>query len=92
MGTISGGSLTIRGSPLTIVVSLLNARRLSFARVLARFFSISLRRFALALALNSLIRVAASTREYQRSNVFIDASPRIASRYDRVTSRFTARR
>ena len=44
-----GGSPTIRGWPSTIVVSFEKARRLCFACALARFFSISLRRLALAV-------------------------------------------
>ena len=39
IGTISGGSLTIRGSPSTSWVSFANARRLSFARALASALS-----------------------------------------------------
>jgi hypothetical protein len=40
MGTIKGGSLTMRRSPSTTSVSFANARRLSLARRLARLRSI----------------------------------------------------
>jgi hypothetical protein len=80
IGTMSGGSLTILGSPSMILVSLASARRLSFERALARFFSINLRRFALAAPRTCAIIASASTREYHRSRVFIDARARIPSR------------
>ena len=48
IGTISGGSLAILGSPSTIAVSFANARRLSFDRALARLRSNRFSCFALA--------------------------------------------
>ena len=77
IGTISGGSPTIRGSPSTIVVSLLNAFMLSFVRPLATFASSrfsALASFAVASCLTRATRSSTSIREYQMSRFRIAAN------------------
>jgi hypothetical protein len=54
----------MRRSPSTIAVSLENALRLSFARVLARLPSKRLRSLALASVLNSRAASSTSIRAY----------------------------
>ena len=80
IGTISGGSLTIRGSPSTTRVSFLNAARLSFVRAFATLRSARLTTFPLTSEEKRATMSSMSTREYQRSIVRIEANEAIASR------------
>ena len=80
IGTISGGSLTIRGSPSTIRVSFLNAARLSLVRAFASLRSARLTTFELT-SLDMRAKMSSmSMREYQRSSVRVEANAAIASR------------
>ena len=77
---MSGGSLTILGSPSTISVSFANALRLSFDRALATLRSKRFRCFPVACPAASAAISSTSMREYQRSRLDISAKPLIASR------------
>ncbi len=71
---MSGGSLTIRGSPSTTRVSFLNAARLSFVRAFASVRSARLTTFALTCDDRRAKMSSTSMRECQRSSVRIDAN------------------
>ena len=96
IGTISGGSPVILGSPSTIVVSLPNAFMLSFVRPLATFASIrfmfAFMSFAPAWRRISAISSSTSIREYQSGRFPIAENVRMLSRYERPTSRLIASR
>ena len=85
IGTISGGSETIRSSPSTTVVSLLKAFMLSFVCALAAPAAIAFSCF-FAFAPRSLAWISSAvSRAYQTSRLLISANSRIASRYARPT-------
>ncbi len=92
IGTISGGSLTIRGSPSTTSVSFENARMLSFERALAKFFSKRLTCFPLPCSATTLAICSTSMWAYQTSRLLIVAKFLIASRYARAAVVLTDRR
>ena len=86
IGTISGGSATIRGSPSTLPVRFANTRIWSRVRAFAMspaasFASRLPRRFAITSpSIQSMIR-SASRWSYQASSVVISADARICRRY-----------
>ncbi len=97
IGTISGGSPVIRGSPSTIVVSLPKAFMLSFVRPLATFASIRFSSPSCVLraqpaAGSRAISSSMSIREYQSGRLPIAENVRMLSRYERPTSRLIAAR
>ena len=86
IGTISGGSAMIRGSPSTMRVSLEKAVMLSLVRALARVFSVRLTCLALNCDPNSCSTLSMSRWAYQTSRFFIAAKPAIAVRYAATVS------
>ena len=76
MGTISGGSAQILGSPSTRWVSFSKARMLFFARAFARFFSPVLAVLRLAPVWNSAIIESMSRWAYHTSRLRISANSR----------------
>ncbi len=80
IGTITGGSLMIRGSPSTISVIFANAFRLSLALAFATFCSKRRRCSALARAVQRAASSARSDRAYHRSKLRMPANVAIASR------------
>ena len=85
IGTINGGSLTMRISPFSVVVSLSKARMLFLRSALATFFS----KFFAWLWLTCeryCSKACTSRRSYQTSIVRIEASRRISSRYSRAAA------
>ena len=81
IGTISGGSATIRRSPSTTRVSLEKADMLSRVRALARLFSVRLAIFAVICEPSSPSAASTSRCEYHTSRFFIAAKLAIAVRY-----------
>ena len=77
---MSGGLLTIRGSPSTTWVSLPNTLRLSCARALATLRSKRLRAEPFTTPAHSRRISSTSSRAYQMSNVGIRAKTLMASR------------
>ena len=92
IGTISGGSLTIRASPSTICVSLEAADVLSRVRALASAFEVRLTIFGFSCSASSSIVSAMSRRAYQTSRLVIAAKRIIAVRYSRTVSSTTRSR
>ena len=86
IGTISGGSATIRASPSTTCVSLEKADMLSLVRALASAFSVRLTCLGLSCEPSSLSVVSMSRWAYQTSRFFIAAKPAIAVRYSSTVS------
>ena len=80
IGTISGGSLAILGSPSTFFVSFASALTLSLDRALARLRSKRFSCFADASAANRPASSSTSMRAYQMSRFDMLAKSRIASR------------
>ncbi len=77
---MSGGSLRILGSPLTLSVSFANALRLVLDRAFATLRSNRFLCFPVARSANSAPTASTSMREYQRSRLRDPARPLIASR------------
>ena len=92
MGTMSGGSLTIRGSPSTTWVSLSNAWMLSFVRAFSTRRSASLRPFLSSSAWSRGSPSWICMRAYQTSRLRIDANSRIAVRYSPTEAVITSPR
>ena len=92
IGTISGGSEMMRGSPSTTCVNLANAFMLSFVRAFATPRSIALACFLSFWARRFATMSVASSLEYQTPRLFIAANSRIASRYARTAVKTADRR
>ena len=75
-----GGRLTIRGSPSTSSVSLVNACMLSRVRTFASALSSSLARLGVVWALISGSTLSTSMWAYHTSRFVMSANERIASR------------
>src|SRR5436190_1985362 len=87
MGTISGGSLTIRGSPSTRCVNLANASKLSFVLAFVTTRSAALRFFRSSIACKRGRPSCTRPCAYQTSRFRMAANSRIADRYAPVAPR-----